>query len=607
MKPNRSNNTPAIEASSEKPRHLTDGVRRHLSVGLLSGLVTVLLSFSPLLELIEMKGYDLFHRFRKASPSEQIVIVAIDESSFTEIGKQWPWPRSLHGKLIDRLRGEGASVIGLDIIFSEPSAPEEDRKFSEAIKRAGNVVLASDVEVIRDEKFVQETVIEPIPLLSEGATTGIATILLDSDHVVRRFYPLKEGESFFSEQITRVFSGRGNRVPENAYISFAGPPRSFTTISYYQALNPSVFLPANFFKGKIVLVGKAIKSAVEPQRNISDVFAVPFLFSESGSLMSGVEIQANMVQGFLRGEFVTRVGNFWKISILFLMGLTGSLLQIRWRPVMSALRTGLWILLYLLTAYYLLGICMLWVPTLSGVLSVSLPYGFFGMTAYLQSEKKRREIRSAFSHYLSPSILEKVLAHPDNIKLGGEKVEATVLFSDIADFTTLAEAMEPEEVANLLNRYFGEMTGIIFQYRGTVDKFIGDAVMAFWGVPVADPDHALNACRAALAMQDRLKSLRKELKGLKLPEIFIRIGIHTGPVIAGNMGSSELLDYTVLGDTVNLASRLEGANKEFQTSVIISRSVYEKVMEHVRTKPLGKIKVKGKTREIEVYELAGVV
>ena len=201
MKPNRSNNTPAIEASSEKQRHLTDGVRRHLSVGLLSGLVTVLLSFSPLLELIEMKGYDLFHRFRKASPSEQIVIVAIDEPSFAEIGKQWPWPRSLHGRLIDRLKGEGASVIGLDIMFSEPSAPEEDRKFSEAIKRAGNVVLASDVDVIRDEKFVQETVIEPIPLLSEGATTGIATILLDSDHVVRRFYPLKEGEFFFRNRL----------------------------------------------------------------------------------------------------------------------------------------------------------------------------------------------------------------------------------------------------------------------------------------------------------------------------------------------------------------------------------------------------------------------
>ena len=212
--------------------------------------------------------------------------------------------------------------------------------------------------------------------------------------------------------------------------------------------------------------------------------------------------------------------------------------------------------LYLAAAYFAFERLTLWIPTFSVALPVFLPYAIFGIEAYVRSEKKRKEIQKTFSHYLSPSILENVLAHPESLRLGGEKVEATVLFSDIAGFTTIAEGMAPEEVANLLNRYFGEMTKIIFEYKGTVDKFIGDGVMAFWGAPVPDSDHALNACRAAIAMQRRLKSFREELRGLRLPEIFIRISIHTGPVIVGNMGSSELFDYTALGDTVNLASRL---------------------------------------------------
>ena len=552
-----------------------------------------------------MKNYDLFHSFKKASPSEGIVVVAIDEPSFAEIGKQWPWPRS-HGRLIDSLRREGAYAIGMDILFSEPSSPEEDRLLADAIRRAGSVVLASDLEVIAAERFTQEMLIEPVPVLKEVSFTGIVTIPLDRDHVVRRFYHLREGERLFAEEVSRVHSGKSSSAPANACISYAGPPRTFTTVSYYQALEPSVLLPKNYFRGKIVLVGRAIKSAPEPQRTHPDVFAVPFLFSKTCNLMSGVEIQANMVNNLLRGEFVTKGGIPLSLLVFLLMGLAGSLLQIRWKPVRSAVMTVICFSLYGVAAYYAFERFMLWIPAASVLLSVSFPYAFFGIEAYVQSEKKRREIRRAFSHYLSPSILESILAHPDKLKLGGEKVEATVLFSDIAGFTTMAETMPPEEVASLLNRYFGEMTKIIFEYKGTIDKFIGDAIMAFSGAPMPDPDHALNACRAAILMQRRLLSFREELKDLNLPEIHIRIGINTGPVIVGNMGSSDLFDYTVLGDTVNLASRLEGANKEFKTSVMISDSVYEKVTGRAKTKPLGAIKVKGKAKETAVYELVDV-
>jgi len=237
------------------------------------------------------------------------------------------------------------------------------------------------------------------------------------------------------------------------------------------------------------------------------------------------------------------------------------------------------------------------------VLPVFLSYVTHGAMTYIQTEKKRRELGRAFSHYLSPAVLNMVLERPEKLKLGGEKVEATILFSDIVDFTRISEKIPPEDVSLLLNLFFDDMTKIIFKFKGTVDKFIGDAVMVFWGAPLPDPEQALNACRTAIAMQDRLKSLRDEMKRDGLPEINIRIGINTGEVIAGNMGSSKLFNYTVLGDAVNLAARLETANREMCTSIIISKSVYEKAAGSVKARPLGSIQVKGKAAPVEIYEL----
>lgn len=580
------------------------GTGRQIFIGLIIGLITFLFSLLPVSELFELKGYDLFYLFKKPEhPPDDIVIVAIDEPSFAELEKQWPWPRGLHARLIDTLKKEGASVIGLDILFSEPSQVEEDRALSDAIKRAGNVVLASDIEMIKDKRYTQEMVIEPISILKERVSIGLVTIPIDRDNVVRRFYHVKEGERLFAEEITHLYSKKIYQVPEGAYISYSGPQRGFNTISYYQALEPSIFLPKNFFRGKIVLVGKSIKTPSEPERPSPDLFATPFLFSKEGNLMSGVEIQANMVNNHLRGKFVMRFSRFGNILIFLIIGLAGSFLQIRWRPVLNGILTFIFFIMYLVIAYYVFVRYTLWIPTLLVILPISIPYGVSGINAYIQSEKKRKEIKRAFSHYLSPSILEVILASPENLRLGGEKVEVTVLFSDIANFTAMAETMPPEDVASFLNRYLDEMTKTIFEHKGTVDKFIGDAVMAFWGAPLPDENHSLNACRAAIAMQERLKSSREEFRQRGLPEIFVRIGINSGIVIAGNMGSSELFDYTVLGDTVNLASRLEGANKEFGTSIIISNSVYERVAANVIVRPLGMIKVKGKTKEVEIYEL----
>lgn len=581
-------------------------VQRHLLAGLIIGLTTIVFSLLPFGELMELKGYDLFHFFQTPrKPPPDIVIVAIDEPSFAEIGLQWPWPRSLHAELTDILKREGASVIGYDIVFAEYSDSEEDAAFGHSLQRAGNVCLASEIEIIERERYLQRILVEPVPVLKENCFTGIVNVLKDSDTVIRKFYPTEAHEILFAKQIARLHVKKEFDIHGNSYIAYSGPPGSFSTVSYYQALKPSFYLPRDFFRGKIVVVGLQLKTSPEPRTSQADIFNTPFLFT-GNSLMSGVEIQANMVSNFLDGGFITRLHILLSTTLLLLLGLISSIIQTKWRPVRHGLLSILCVLLYLSAAYFLFLHSRIWIPTLLVIVPFSLSYVVHGAFAYLETEKKRRELKKAFSHYLSPSVLESVLSNPHALKLGGEKVEATILFSDIAGFTSLSEKLPPDGVAQCLNRYFDEMTKIVFRYRGTVDKFMGDGLMVFWGAPVMDTEHALNACRAALSMQERMLSLRKEMRQEGMPEISIRIGVHTGTVIAGNMGSSELFSYTVIGDAVNLASRLEAANKDVGTSILISHAVYEKVAASAQVRPLGSIRVKGKSDEIPVYELLDI-
>lgn len=571
------------------------------------GLAAWALSLLPPSELADLKGYDLLHALRRSPvPPAEIAIVAIDESSFSEIGKQWPWPRSLHGRLLDTLAAGGASVVAFDVLFAEPSRPEEDAALSRSIRSFGRVVLAADIEHLHGRNYAGEMVIEPFGDLLDGASVGIATVPLDPDGVVRRHPSLAGGEKSLAEAAASLYAGRELQAPEGACIRYVGPPGTFATVSYYQALLPAQFLPKGFFQGKIVLVGRAVKTSPEPGRTGSDLFATPFLFSSQSRLMAGVEIQSNMIHGLLQDRFVTRLSRGGALALFVCLAGVVGLLQIGWKPLRSGILTGLCLVLYGV------GVCAMfvffdeWLPTLPALGCFLLAYGAAGAQAYVQSERKRREIRNVFARYLSPAVLRTVLSRPEDVRLGGQRVEATVLFSDLAGFTGLAEKLEPEAVGRVLNLYFTEMTRILFAHKGTIDKFIGDSVMAFWGTPLADEEHAANACRAALAMQARMETLREEMKRRGLPELRMRIGIHTGEVIVGNFGSSDLYNYTVLGDVVNLASRLEGANKDLETEILVSRAVMERAGSTVQAKPLGPIRIKGRTEEVEVYELLSV-
>ncbi|MEW6040639.1 MAG: adenylate/guanylate cyclase domain-containing protein, partial [Elusimicrobiota bacterium] len=236
---------------------------------------------------------------------------------------------------------------------------------------------------------------------------------------------------------------------------------------------------------------------------------------------------------------------------------------------------------------------------------LSIILSFSGVMGYrlLTEEKEKRWIKKTFSYYLSPTVIDELAGNPDKLRLGGERKILTVLFSDIRNFTTISEKLNPEEVVGILNEYLSAMTDIVFKHSGTLDKFIGDAIMAFWGAPIYSEDHAEKAVECALEMIDKLKELQEEWKRQNKPIIDIGIGINTGEMVVGNLGSHQRMDYTVIGDNVNLGSRLEGLNKQYATHIIISEATNEAIKHKFKSKSLGQVSVKGKEKPVTIFEL----
>jgi adenylate cyclase len=233
---------------------------------------------------------------------------------------------------------------------------------------------------------------------------------------------------------------------------------------------------------------------------------------------------------------------------------------------------------------------------------------FVGLMVFklIITDREKRQVRTAFQHYLAPSVLEDMVKNPDKLKLGGEKRELTVFFSDIRGFTTISERLPADELARLLNEYLTPMSNIVFAHQGTLDKYMGDAIMAFWGAPMEQPDHAMRACTAAVEMLKTLDELRAQWRAAGRPDIQIGIGLNSGPMSVGNMGSNMFFNYTVMGDNVNLGSRLEGTNKAYGTKIIISEFTYAKVKGQVASRELGSVRVKGKKLPVGIYELRGI-
>jgi adenylate cyclase len=247
----------------------------------------------------------------------------------------------------------------------------------------------------------------------------------------------------------------------------------------------------------------------------------------------------------------------------------------------------------------------IWLNLIYPVLTMLAIYVFITVYRYVTEEREKKKIRGAFQYYLTASVMNEILKDPTRLKLGGQKKNLTVMFSDIRGFTTISESLTPEQLVHLLNEYLTAMTDIVFKYEGLLDKYIGDAIMAVWGDPIDQPDHAVRGCKTALEMMAALKPLQAKWEAEGWPHIDIGIGVNTGDMTVGNMGSKMRFDYTVMGDSVNLGSRLEGTNKEYGTHIIISEFTYAQVKDQMLCRELGSVRVKGKKLPVKIYELLG--
>jgi adenylate cyclase len=376
-------------------------------------------------------------------------------------------------------------------------------------------------------------------------------------------------------------------------INYLGPEGTIPTYSAAALLEGR--LPERVLKDKVVMVGA---TAV----GIYDLRVTPF----SGNC-PGVEIQATVIDNLLQGDFLRspRLGLPLMMALILALGAFLGLLLTRLSAIWGFLVTLAVILGYTLIDYLLFSRLNLYVELLHPLTTMVLIYVGVSTQRFLAEERERARIRKAFESYVAPTVVHEMLKHPDQLRLGGERREITILFSDIRGFTTMSENLDPERLVQLLHSFLNPMSSIIINHGGTIDKYMGDAIMALFGAPLVQPEHARLACRAALDMVLALKNLNHRWEAEGWPTLEIGVGVNSGPVAVGNMGSDRLFDYTAVGDNVNLASRLEGLNKYYATRILISDTTAEQLGDSFILREVDRVRVKGKARAAAIFEVLG--
>lgn len=551
--------------------------RRMLGAALAVTLFCILLFWAGVFYQYQLRLADALYGGKQ--PLDNIVIVGIDDKSLQELGR-WPWPRERFVPLVENL--DEASVIGIDIAYYEPSGSRADALFAAAI-RDQPVVLVSEYVAFTDGIRL----LKPSNLFK--AETGHANIVTDSDGVVRALNLDMGDEQAFSASVYELYTNESFPRQDRFLINFAGPPRTF---KYYSATDIiKGRIPKSEFEDKIVLIGAVA-------RDFHDDAIVP---TSSGNPMPGVEIHANALQTMLLDnelqEMPAWITLFAVVAISFLL----AFLILRVSGVIVGIVSVLLIIAYIALCFNLFerGI----VPNIFFIpFVIVFSFIVFVVLDLVNERMVRYKVAEAFGKYVSPALADEIMRK--GVVLGGERKELTILFSDIRGFTSISEKLTPEELVDFLNSYFTRVTGIIMDEHGLVDKFIGDAIMAFWNAPVTERDHADRAVATALAMREVLHEVRREHAG-KYPNIEIGIGINTGDAVVGNVGSLERLSYTAIGDSVNLASRLEGLTKEYGVQILISENTKKKLKKEVLLRELDRVKVKGKKEPVTIYEVVG--
>ncbi|MDY6972747.1 MAG: adenylate/guanylate cyclase domain-containing protein [Thermodesulfobacteriota bacterium] len=626
-----------------------------LAVGFISALLALSLWSIGWLYPWECRTWDWRARVmaRPGKATKDILIIKLDQKSLewakNESGLSWPWPREVYSAIVNQCKKNNAKALGIDVLYTEPSffGVNDDKIFGTALSSYGKTAIAlqltpetkssygdppsikSPFSVTGLDKWIDTAPTKnvlfksadlPIPeIISEAAVLGNVNQFPDSDGVYRYvhlfglynrgvFPSLGFGTFLAAEPDIRlaidnnVFTAGNRSFPVSndgsVLLRYRGPSGTYESISAAWVLQQEFRLmegfiqqeeAAHLFKDKYVLFG----------------FTAPGLHdlksSPVDSVYTGLEIHATLLDNFLSNDFMQKLPVTPTILLVLCLSLFSAMLSIFYRGAVIPFTAIVSVLLPvgMSVLFYKSGY---WMPMVVMETSVILTIMLSLAVKYATEGKKKRYIKNAFRHYLSPHVINELLDQPDKLKLGGERKTLSIFFSDLQGFTTISEGLSPEGLAEFLNDYLSEMTDIILEEDGTVDKYEGDAIIAFWNAPLEVPDHALSCVRAALRCQARLGEMRPEFRKRLQREVLMRIGINTGPAVVGNLGSRSRFDYTMLGDSVNLAARLEGVNKAFGTYTMVSQFTRESVGGQFAFRELGKVTVVGKTEPITIYE-----
>jgi len=541
-----------------------------------------------------------FRHFGAPHISSLITLITIDQDSidfFTEsYGMSWPWYRQVYAPVVQYLNQTGARAVIFDMLFSEPSVfgVNDDQTFVEAIAANPRVVLARTQQVA------------PIPQFAENAATGVVNAIIDEDGLIRKTHLLPEGNPCLAFAALDVAGLPRPSLPdplELCYyrapasgkvfheIPFAGIVQDYANIQTGRApeLDPA------FFKDRFIFIAPKAPG-------LYDLKPTPV-----NPQAAGVEIHATLLENMLLDDYLRYFPVWARVFVIFGLTYLGI-----WSSLWRESRRGF--LSMLAIAAISIGACLVIPPSvIMPVVDITFALGLALIATqtvnYSTEGRRKRQIKRMFTHYLDADLVNQLIDEPGLLKLGGEKRELTIFFSDLAGFSTFSEKMDSESLVGFLNQYLSVMTRVLLEERAYVDKYEGDAIMAFWGAPVPMEQHALFACRAALANQQEMIKLNEEFAKQGLPSLKVRIGLNTGWVVAGNMGADlghvKKLSYTVMGDAVNMAARLEGINKEYDTLVMIGSRTRELVQAHMACRHVDTVRVKGKSNPEAIYELMG--
>ncbi|HOE18288.1 MAG TPA: CHASE2 domain-containing protein, partial [Syntrophorhabdaceae bacterium] len=608
-------------------------LRNSVVLGAVSFAVSALLYAAGALDLFELKAFDVYSRLlNPARSSDRIAIIEVDQRSIDALSREsinWPWPRQMYAPIVEYL--SKADAVFIDILFTEPSSygHDDDRVLAEAIGKASNVYLPfflsknpkepssegmlfvkrHSVGEARGRPSPYRSVTVPVDLLGEHAAgAGNVSINPDGDGVYRTIPLLFQFRdivvpnlvlSYFIKQKRWGIPRPDRGTEEKVLLRYFREQRPFQTFSAVDILNAaigkdpmqSMRVKKGYFKGKVVFIGMTAAG-------LYDLKPTPV-----SSVATGVHIHATLFDN-LQGRDFMRTAHplFVVLGMLAIVSFICAFVLSHY-AIVKNLAVFVGAFFTILGATALLFLNARYVPVVYPVVALVVSFILSVAFSYAAEGKERIFIRRTFSQYMDKTLVDHVLQNPEIIRPGGRRLRVTVFFADIAGFTTISEQNPPEETAKMLHSVLDALTEVVIKEKGVIDKYIGDCVMAFWGAPLRTENDEVNACRAALNCIAELDSINEKFRREGIPSVSIRIGIHSGDAIAGNLGSTRLFDYTVVGDTVNTASRLESVNKAFRTGIIASENTIEKTGGLFLARELGLIEVKGKKEPVRIYEV----